>query len=282
MATKNSSAQIQRLFDPQRFREQGEQIIARLETYLADGSIRGLDIQDPHQLMAAARTLMKGNDETPLPEKILSQRLEQIIDLYIKTGIQVHSPGYMGRQFSGVLPLAGAVDMIASVANQPASFYEAGQLPNVAEKIMADELSAFIGWQPGTFEMVTTSGGSLANLTAILAARNHAFPGIWSTGTSALKGNTIPAIAVSEDVHYSISRAAGILGIGADHIIKLPINPARQIDIDKVEATLEEARARGLTVFCIVGSAGSTAVGAVVLYSTGWVSSRVKYVVLAS
>ncbi|OBQ25510.1 MAG: hypothetical protein AN485_24610, partial [Anabaena sp. MDT14b] len=64
----------------------------------------------------------------------------------------------MGRQFSGVIPLAALIDLISSIVSQPSSFYEAGQLPNVVERIMADEFNQFIGWNPDTFAMVTTSG----------------------------------------------------------------------------------------------------------------------------
>ncbi|MGR9054134.1 MAG: pyridoxal phosphate-dependent decarboxylase family protein [Gammaproteobacteria bacterium] len=189
--------------------------------------------------------------------------LSEILDLYISTGIQVHSPGYMGRQFSGVIPLAGVVDFVSSIVNQPSSFYEAGQLPNVVERIMADELNRFIGYEPDRFAMVTTSGGSLANMTAILAARNDKFPQFWSAGAASLsRGELQPAIAVGEDVHYSISRAAGILGIGEDRIVRLPIDRDKRICIDQVVPILESAEQRGLKVFCMVASAGTTSVGA--------------------
>lgn len=188
------------------------------------------------------------------------KRLAAIIDLYVKTGIQVHSPGAMGRQFSGVVPLAGVIDFVSSMVSQPSSFYEAGQLPNVAERIMADELSRFIGWDAARSAMVTTSGGSLANLTALLAARNMAFPGIWARGECDGPGR--PAIAVSEEVHYSVPRAAGVLGIGDAQIVRLPVNRDQQICADQVGDALAAAERRGLTVFCLVASAGTTATGA--------------------
>ena len=48
----------------------------------------------------------------------------------------------------------------------PAQIKPMAQLPNVAEKIMADELSTVIGWDPDQAAMVTTSGGSLASAPA--------------------------------------------------------------------------------------------------------------------
>ncbi|WP_320779183.1 pyridoxal phosphate-dependent decarboxylase family protein [Streptomyces sp. CRN 30] len=260
MAESPQSGMLIEAFDVQLFRENTESALAKLEKHLADLSVRGLELADPEQLTRAARALM--TTEHDRPAAFDEARLSEIIDLYIRTGIQVHSPGYMGRQFSGVVPLSGVVDFVSSVVNQPSSFYEAGQLPNVAERIMADELNGFIGFRPGTFTMVTTSGGSLANLTALLAARNRAFPGVWSHGTSDLGAVVRPAVAVGADVHYSVARAAGILGIGEDRVVRLPLDAARRIDVARVRPALDEAERRGLTVFCLVASAGTTSVGA--------------------
>lgn len=248
------------VFDPQLFRKNAEIVVSKLEKYLADSSIRGLALTNPYVLLQAAKDLMSEEHESIA--SLNEEKLGAIIDLYIKTGIQVHSPGYMGRQFSGVIPLAGVIDFISSIVNQPSSFYEAGQLPNVAERIMADELNRFIGWERENFAMVTTSGGTLGNLTALLAARNDKFPQVWSEGISALKGQCRPAIAVSEDAHYSLCRAVGILGIGENQIVRLPVNRKKQICIEKVLPTLEAAEEQGLKVFCMVASAGTTSVGA--------------------
>jgi len=256
------------VFEPESFQEQSHTVVRRLVEHLSDSSIKGLDLIDPAVLSKAAKDLMTSERDTiaAFDEK----RLSEIVDLYIRTGIQVHSPGYLGRQFSGVIPLGGVVDFVSAVVNQPSSFYEAAQLPNVAERLMADELNQFIGWDPDSFAMVTTSGGSLANLTALLAARNKAFPDFWShgspagsnAGSQAAEGQARPAIAVGADVHYSVSRAAGIIGIGESQIVRLPLNGDQQIRMDQVRPTLEAAEKRGLKVFCLVASAGTTSVGA--------------------
>ncbi len=247
------------LFEPTMFRDYVELVSGRLEHYLADRSVRGLALSNPPALLETAQALTE-RPSAASPEADAG-RLAAILDLYIRTGIQLYSPGYMGRQFSGPLPLAAVVDLAGSILNQPASFYEAAQLPNVAERIMADELNRFVGFAPHRFTMVTTSGGSLANLTALLAARNDRLPHAWSEGLAGTR-QPRPAIAIGADAHYSICRAAGILGIGEGQIIRLPIDRERRIDIAAARRTLEAARRHGLQPFCLVGSAGSTSVGA--------------------
>jgi len=248
------------LFDSAHFGQNAVSVLPLLEAYLSDDSMRGLQLVDPDVLLRKARALMAAEDAAIVP--LDRERLKAILQLYIQTGIQVHSPGFMGRQFSGVVPLSGVIDMVSSVVNQPSSFYEAGQLPNVAEHIMADTLNQFIGYHPDVFTMITTSGGSLANLTALLAARNYYYPDVWTNGMAELGGGSyLPAIAISEDAHYSITRAIGILGIGERQIVRLPVNAARQIDIHQVEAIIDRATGDGLKVYCMVASAGSTSVG---------------------
>lgn len=248
------------VFNSDLFRKQTEIAASMLHDYLEDSSLRGMNLMEPALLVRKACELM--TKEKDVIASFDENRFRAIIDLYIKTGIQVHSPGYMGRQFSGVVPLAGVFDLINSVLNQPSSFYEAGQLPNVAERIMANELNQWIGFEKEDFTMVATSGGSLANLTALLTARNDKLPGVWAKGMKGVSTRGLPAIAVSVDAHYSMTRAAGILGIGEEQLVRLPVNQARQIRADRVQEALDEAAQRGLNVFCLVASSGSTSVGA--------------------
>lgn len=255
---RNSAAGLGAAFDPGGFQKVAVQCVLGLRRYLDDTEVRGLDLVEPSVLMKSARELMttEHDDIAALDP----ERLGQILDLYLSTGLRVYSPGYMGRQFSGVVPLAGLVDLVSSVANQPSSFYEAAQLPNVAERIMSEELCRYIGWDPGKAAMVTTSGGSLANLTALLAARNRVFPTAWASGLPA--GGGRPAIAMGTEAHYSVDRAAGVIGVGAEQIVRLPSDSRGRIAPERAAAVLDDAERRGLRVFCLVASAGTTSRGA--------------------
>ncbi|WP_085585737.1 pyridoxal phosphate-dependent decarboxylase family protein [Thalassospira mesophila] len=251
--------ELSEVFSVEEFLQVVEVALGSLSIYLADDTLRGLALTEPQHIMHEARQLMTSDLGEP-HSAARQEKLKAILELYIKTGIQVHSPGYMGRQFSGVIPMAGIVDLVNSIINQPSSFYEAAQLPSVAERIMANELNRFIGYPDDNFALVTTSGASLANLTALLTARNSRYPQFWAEGAPVTKNQERPAIAVSGDSHYSVSRAAGIMGIGEAQLVKLPIDGKGCIDLSKVGATLDAAKARGLDVFCLVATSGTTSV----------------------
>ena len=89
-------------------------------------------------------------------------------------GHNLHHPRYIGHQVAASLPLAGLMDAVGSVTNQAMAIYDMGPWATAAEWAMVAELGQRIGWRPGTFAGLATHGGSLANLTALLTARNVA------------------------------------------------------------------------------------------------------------
>jgi L-2,4-diaminobutyrate decarboxylase len=250
---------LRNAFSAATFNESASVAIEKISELLRRNTVEGVTLEHPELLLEEARGLMRDGEGCDTFDPAL---FAKIIDLYLRTSIKVSSTGYMARQFSSVVPITAVFDMVTAMAPQPASFYEAGQLANVADKIIAEEFARLIGWETGTSDMVTTSGGSLANLTALLAARNDRLNASWKKGVAQPFRGT-PTIAVGEDVHYSVSRVPGIIGIGQDNILRLPLNDRRQICVPSAVALIEAARAAGQDIFCIVASAGSTSTGAI-------------------
>lgn len=228
-----------------------------LADYISDVSVQGIKKFDLPKLEQEAKELMVNDG---ISDEL---RFKSIIELYIESGLHVYSPGSLGRQYTGNIPLSAITDMVNSVVNQPSSFYEASPLPCVAEKLMAEELNRFLGFDKDEFAMFSTSGGSLANLTALLSARNTRYAACRSKGMAYVGKSSIPSVAMSQDAHYSLIRSLEMIGIGRDNIVWLPLNKNRQIDIGKVSDTINKAKKNGSDVFCIVASAGSTPTGAI-------------------
>jgi L-2,4-diaminobutyrate decarboxylase len=129
-----------------------------------------------------------------------------------------------------------------------------GMSSNAIERVITQFLSKQIGYndQSGGF---LTSGGTLANLTAMLSARAY-FTNVWEDGT-----NEKLAIMVSEEAHYCIDRAARIMGLGSEGIIKIPVNESLQMEVSMLELAYHNALSQGYKVFAIVSSACSTSSG---------------------
>ena len=100
----------------------------------------------------------------------------------LQRGHNLHDPHYIGHQVPASTPLASLFDVVGSATNQPMAIYDMGPWATAAEWAMIDRLGQLIGWQRDQFAGLVTHGGSLANLTALLAARNVMLPDSWEAG----------------------------------------------------------------------------------------------------
>ncbi|KID55014.1 glutamate decarboxylase [Pseudoalteromonas luteoviolacea] len=116
------------------------------------------------------------------------------------------------------------------------------------------------------------SGGTIANITALWIARNRLlkpegdFKGISSQGMFAAMmhyGYKGLAVLVSERGHYSLGKAADVLGIGRDNFIAVRTNQDNKVDMHAMRETALELEAKGIKVMAIVGVAGTTETGSI-------------------
>ncbi len=130
----------------------------------------------------------------------------------------------------------------------------------------ADQLEAqtirwvgeFVGFDPGAGGLLA-SGGTIANLTALTAARERAAPGVRREG---LAGRSL-ALYCSAEAHYSLRRAAEVLGIGSDNVRAIATDAERRMDVSACAETLARDRKAGVTPVAVVATAGTTLTGAV-------------------
>jgi len=202
----------------------------------------------PERYVDLARRMLNGS------QKSFTELTQMALDF----SHRLHDPRYMGHQVPPVIPAAAFFDTIGKATNQGAAVFEMAPFGTAAEKAVIHEMGKLIGWKVGEFAGVGTHGGTLANVTALLAARNIRYKNFWKEGHD---GGLKPAIMTSADSHYCIARACGILGVGTSQLIKVPVDAKRRMDISEARRILDGAKSRGLDVFAIVGSACTTPTG---------------------
>lgn len=191
-------------------------------------------------------------------EDFLSKEPAEAIDLFKKImdkSIKLSRKGYIGHQVAPVYPISVLSSALSAYLNNGMAVYEMGMSGNAMEKIIITDLANRFGL-PNSATGFVTSGGSLGNLTALLAAR-------------AIKLNRYPdlvynklAVMVSEEAHYSIERAMIVMGLPLDNIIKIKSDSDFRINIDNLETGILTAEDKGLQIFCVIGCACSTSTGA--------------------
>jgi len=188
-----------------------------------------------------------------------AQQLSEPMDLFqniLDHSIDVHHGRYMGHQVSAPAFISALAGLMSDVLSNGTGVYEMGMASNALEKVVTDFVARKIGYRPEAAGF-QTSGGSLANLTALLAARKAKAPtAVWEEGHADRL-----AVMVSAEAHYCIDRAARILGMGSEGLIKVPVNDRFEIRTDLLDNYLQEAQAKGLRVIAMIGCAGSTATG---------------------
>ena len=132
----------------------------------------------PRDNIARAGRIADEWDDTAGPEQ-LAARFESLVGEMLSRGHNLHDPRYVGHQVPAPIPLAGLFDAVGSVTNQVMAIYEMGPWATAVEQAMVSKLAGYLGWHEGDYAGIVTHGGTLANLNALLVARNVALGDCW-------------------------------------------------------------------------------------------------------
>jgi glutamate/tyrosine decarboxylase-like PLP-dependent enzyme len=150
-------------------------------------------------------------------------------------------------------------DMLASGLNPHLAGFD--QAPKLVEQQVLQWMTELMGMPAGT-SGVLSSGGSMANITALVVARNaKAGFDVRETG---LQGNTQRMLFYgSTETHGWAQKAAELLGLGNRSFRRIDIGPDYRIDLDHLRQTVDEDRRGGHKPFCVIANAGTVNTGAI-------------------
>ncbi len=220
-------------------------------------------------------------DRPSLIKDVLSEIKEKVIGHSVKVG----NPYYIGHMTSAIPYYMILLEMIIAALNQNQVKIETAKASSFVERELVAWLHRLIFERTDKFYKKNVqnprvalgnvvSDGTLANLTALLVAREKAFPpaegfpGLRYVGVgSALQhyGYTRAVIIVSARGHYSIKKAASLLGIGEDNVLKIPVDTNNRIDLKKLRRRINNLKQskdnENTKIVSIVGIAGTTETG---------------------
>ncbi len=181
------------------------------------------------------------------------------VERALASSTKLQSPRFVGHQVSTPLPAAALCELAASLVNNGMAVFEMGPAACAMERAVLQFMAARAGLPP-TSGGVLTSGGSLGNLTALLAARQKkAGFDAWRRG---LRGGPQLCVLVADTAHYSVARAARMLGLGDDGVVLVDTDARLRMKPDALAAAVATAREKKKRPIAVVASAGSTAAGA--------------------
>lgn len=220
-----------------------------------------------------------------IPElpSFVSDHSQYLLDTLVAHSVHTSSPSFIGHMTSALPYFLMPLSKIMIALNQNLVKIETSKAFTPLERQVLGMLHHLIYQQDDSFYQTWMhdanhplgafcSGGTVANITALWVARNQAlkadgdFAGVGQEGLLAAMrhyGYQDLAILVSERGHYSLKKAANVLGIGQKNLVAVKTNAKNQICLDDLEAKLVALKAKKIKPFAIIGVAGTTETGTV-------------------
>jgi len=170
----------------------------------------------------------------------------------VRTSFNTAGPGYLAFIPGGGIPTAGLADLVACFTNRYVGVDRAAPALAAIERVALRWLAELLGMPKGSGG-VWTSGGSMSNLAAIVAARENLLGEDFRGGT----------IYASLDTHASVAKAARMAGFPRSAMRLLPIDARRRLVPQALADAVARDRAAGERPFLVVANAGTTNTGAV-------------------
>lgn len=221
------------------------------------------------------------NAHIPEQPQFVSDHTQHLLDTLVSHSVHTASPSFIGHMTSALPYFLMPLSKIMIALNQNLVKIETSkaftplerQVLGMIHRLIYGETDHFYQqWMHSAEHSLGAfcSGGTIANITALWVARNNAlkaegdFPSVEKAGLfKAMRhyGHEGLAILVSERGHYSLKKAADVLGIGQEGLVAVKTDAHNRICPHDLEQKITELKANKIKVFAVVGVAGTTETG---------------------
>jgi aromatic-L-amino-acid decarboxylase len=240
---------------PDEFRAMAKAAVERAARYYESLSTR--PVLEPTTSQALRESLTEPLPQAGADFDSLLEIVESVIVRYSRHSAHSRLFGYI---CSPGTPVNAAGSALASALNANVTAWRSSPAATELEHVTINWLKEMLGY-PAPAAGLYTSGGSMANFAGLAAARTAKAPVNVVRDGMALAGKPM-CVYVSAEGHFSIGKAAGMLGLGEANVRAVRTDARFRIDLADLERLVEQDRAAGCLPFCVVANAGTTATGA--------------------
>jgi aromatic-L-amino-acid decarboxylase len=230
--------------------EELRRLIDACASFVVD-HIDSLPTQPSFDVEGAGVVAASFRESVPEEPHSLSGILERLRPAVAKS-FTAAGPGYLAFIPGGGIPAAALADFVACAVNRFVGVAAASPALAQIESTAIRWLASLMGYPDGAGGILT-SGGSLSNLTALVAARTSRLGDDFLSGT----------LYLSRETHLSVVKAARIAGFSQRNIRWIPVDKRLRMIPQRLEEAVREDRARGMRPFLVVANEGTTNTGAV-------------------
>jgi len=148
-------------------------------------------------------------------------------------------------------------ELLSSALNVNAMLWKTSPAATELEEVVLDWLRQMVGL-PGEFDAVINDTASVGSLCALAAAREFANLDIRQRGLSGRTDLPVLRMYTSDQAHSSVEKAAIVLGIGQENMIKIPSDQKFRMDVSALEAAIKSDLAANKKPTCVIATIGTT------------------------
>ncbi|SCK53229.1 aspartate aminotransferase family protein [Streptomyces sp. WMMB 322] len=210
------------------------------------------------------RPAVEGIDlEEPLDDPAAA--LDELENVYLRDAVYFHHPRYLAHLNCPVVIPAVLGEAVISAVNSSMDTWDQSAGGTLIEQHLIKWTAERAGLGTAA-DGIFTSGGTQSNLQALLLAREEACrPAQKNSPTPLRKPEILPRLRVltSECSHFSVEKAATLLGLGAEAVVAVPCDQDRKMRTSALAAELERCEREDLVVMAVVATAGTTDFGSI-------------------
>lgn len=193
-----------------------------------------------------------------LPQKGTKQEgLIEVLRKVLRYSVNTWHQGFLDKLYASTNAPGVASELILAALNTNVHVYQVSPALTVIEKYTGQQLAELFGLNGPRAGGISVQGGSASNTTSIVIARNNLFPETKSEGN----GGHRFVLFTSAHGHYSIEKAAQMLGMGSAAAWAVPIDNQGRMIPAELEKLVQKARDEGRTPFYVNATAGTTVMG---------------------
>ncbi|KAL8684718.1 MAG: hypothetical protein Q9224_006171, partial [Gallowayella concinna] len=182
-----------------------------------------------------------------------------LVEKVLQYSVNTWDQGFMQKLYASTDAPGVASELILSVLNTNVHVYDASPALTVIEKATGRALASLFGLTGPHAGGISVQGGSASNTTSIVIARNTLFPETKTKGISSSSRSFI--LFTSAHGHYSIEKAAQMLGFGSEAVWPVDTDASGRMDPSALETLIQKATDEGKTPFYVNATAGTTVLG---------------------
>src|SRR5699024_1695513 len=214
-----------------------------------------------------------------------AEALREVDALYADNAVWFHHPSYVAHLNCPVAVPAVAAEAMLAAINTSVDTYDQSEVATLMERRLIDWTCGHLGFADG--DGIFTSGGTQSNLQALFLARENVLAGLTDHTDEPDRGDSEDAeprrggpsdpsdrptrrdrlsrlrILATDQAHFSVARAAFLLGLDAEAVVTVPTDAAGRMDAEALRASLLAIEANGAIPMAVVATAGTTDLGVI-------------------